>query len=709
MTDYHFRKLPRWVAWLLEERNGKPTKVPYSPHGGRAKADDPSTWGTRAEAETRAAALLNGSGVGGIGINLGDLGADEYLAGIDLDSCLDPNAGLAPWAEPVLAALGTYAEISPSGRGIKALFCVAREDVRPFLALLGVSDPDQWGIKRSVGNNGGDHGPGIEIYCARRYFTITGELWPGKPRGIHLLEWTALERLAALVPKPQNSRPGAPGRDTSRSAKALREGARLRRERKTFEEMCEALRNHPDPEIRAWYREKGEDLGQRQLRRIWEKAGPAEGREGVTLDDFRAHMPSHSYVFVPARALWPSASVNARIPPIPDGLDHNGKPKFISASTWLDKHRPVEQMTWAPGLPMIIDDRLLLEGGWIERNGVSCFNLYIPASPISGDARQARPWLEHVEYVFPDDADHIINWSAHRVQHPEEKINHALVLGGGAGIGKDSLLAPLRHAVGSWNFREASPTQVLGRFNSFLKGVVLRVSEARDLGEFDRFAFYDRMKGYITSPPETLRVDEKHIREYDIINCVGVVITTNHKTDGIYLAPDDRRHYVCWSDLIKEDPHFQGGYWDKLWNWYYDGGFGHVAAFLQQRDLSGFNPKAPPPQTEAFWAIVNASRAPEESELADVLDLLGNPDAVTLGRLKSKAEGETFNWLNERKNRRTIPHRLENCGYVPVRNPDSPSDGGQWKIGSQRQSVYAKKSLPLQQQIEAARKLARAG
>jgi len=204
---------------------------------------------------------------------LGDLGADEYLAGVDLDSCLDPDASLATWAEPLLAALDTYAERSPSGAGIKALFCVEREDVRPFLALLGVSDPDQWGIKRSVGNNGGDHGPGIEIYCARRYFTITGELWPGKPRGIHLLEWAALERLAALVPKPQNSRAGAPGRDTSRSAKALREGARLRREGKTFEEMCEALRNHADPDIAAWCREKG---GERQLCRIWEKAAPTE-------------------------------------------------------------------------------------------------------------------------------------------------------------------------------------------------------------------------------------------------------------------------------------------------------------------------------------------------------------------------------------------------------------------------------------------------
>ena len=80
------------------------------------------------------------------------------------------------------------------------------------------------------------------------------------------------------------------------------------------------------------------------------------------------------------------------------------------------------------------------------------------------------------------------------MQRPHEKINHALVLGGKQGIGKDTILEPVKYAVGPWNFNEVSPQQLLGRFNGFLKSVILRVSEARDLGEFDRFAFYDHMK-----------------------------------------------------------------------------------------------------------------------------------------------------------------------------------------------------------------------
>src|SRR4051812_29118851 len=69
--------LPRWVAWRNEKRDEKITKVPYSPRGDRkAEANDPSTWGTRAEAEARAGVIVNGAG-GGIGIELGDLGNGE--------------------------------------------------------------------------------------------------------------------------------------------------------------------------------------------------------------------------------------------------------------------------------------------------------------------------------------------------------------------------------------------------------------------------------------------------------------------------------------------------------------------------------------------------------------------------------------------------------------------------------------------------------
>ena len=349
---------------------------------------------------------------------------------------------------------------------------------------------------------------------------------------------------------------------------------------------------------------------------------------------------------------------------------------------------------------MEILNRLISEGGWIERSGCTIFNLYRP-STISGTPGDATPWLDHIYKVYPNDANHIIAWLVHRVQRPQEKINHALVLGGAQGIGKDTLLEPVKAAIGPWNFIEVSPRHMLGRFNGFLKSVILRVSEARDLGDVDRFAFYDHMKTYTAAPPDVL--DEKHLREYSILNCCGVIITTNHKADGIYLPADDRRHYVAWSELTKDD--FDPTYWNRLWRWYQQGGDRIVASYLADFDLSGFDPKAPPPKTPAFWAIVDASCAPEDSELADVLDNLGSPDAVTLEMLINAAtSAETLEWLKDRRNRRAIPHRMERCHYVPVRN--NTNERGGWTINGKRQTIYARSTMSIRDRFIAARRLA---
>jgi hypothetical protein len=431
------------------------------------------------------------------------------------------------------------------------------------------------------------------------------------------------------------------------------------------------------------------------------KATPDSEPEGVQIEDFHAYMEQHNYIFAPSRAAWPAASVNARLPPIQVGIDKDGKPVMVKASAWLDQNRPVEQMTWAPGLPLIIKHRLIAEGGWIQRLGVSCLNLYRPPALARGDAKKAKPWIAHVQKVYPDDAAHLIHWLAHRVQHPEGKINHALVLGGNQGIGKDSLIEPVKRAVGPWNVAEPSPQQMLGPFNGFAKSVILRINEARDLGEIDRYAFYDHLKVYTAAPPDVLRVNEKHMREHHVFNCCAVIITTNHKTDGLYLPADDRRHYVAWSFSRKED--FEPDYWNKLWGFYDGGGDRHVAAYLRTIDLGDFDPKAPPPKTTAFWDIVNANRAPEDAELADALDLLGNPAAVTLAQVVSRASDGFAQWLNERKNRRIVPHRFEACRYTPIRNPDA--NDALWVIGGRRMVVYVKDSLTFHQQLAAARAL----
>ena len=431
---------------------------------------------------------------------------------------------------------------------------------------------------------------------------------------------------------------------------------------------------------------------------------------GVTIDDFCAYMRQpDAFFFVPCRELWPGSNINKRLPPVPV-LDKRGKPMRVNGKLVTEKptqkiirENSVEQTTWAPGWPLYIRDRLCTDNGWIEREGCKSFNLYRPPRIKLGDKDKAGPWLDHAHKIYPDEAKHIIFWLAHRVQRPQEKINHALVLGGGQGIGKDSLIQPATRAVGPWNFQDVSPTRMIdAAFNGYVKGIILRVSEGRDLGETDRFKFYDHLKTITVTPPDTIRVNEKNLKEYYVPNCIGLIITTNYKTDGIFLPADDRRHFVAWSNLIKED--FPENYWNTLWGWYEnDSGFEHVAAYLNALNISAFNPKAPPPKTPAFWDIINANRAPEDAELADVIDKRGNPDALTIRHLIAAATGDILEWLMERKNKRALPHRLERCSYVSVHGPCD----GQWRINGERQTIYARVKLSPQERERAARELAR--
>ena len=455
---------------------------------------------------------------------------------------------------------------------------------------------------------------------------------------------------------------------------------------------------------------------------------PSRPPANIKLDDFQAFLPMHSYIYIPTRDLWPAVAVNSQLAPMPvinedgsravapatkdkDGDLQSGKPLSMSASAWLDKHQAVAQMTWAPGLPMLIRDRLISEGGWFDHPGATCFNLYRPPTLKHGDSMQAGPWLDHVKKVYPDDCEHLVMWFAYRVQHPEIKINHNIVLSGNPGVGKDTLLEPVVQAVGPWNCTEVAPEDLFGSFNGYLKSVILRVSEARDMGDVNKFQLFERMKTIGAAPPEVLRVNEKHLKEHSIVNVVGNIITSNYKTDGLYLPADDRRHYVAWSDLTQADFDSEPGagdaslYFDKMWSWYEkEGGFSHVAAFLATADVSAFNPKAPPLKTPAFWAIVDANRPAEEAEIMDALDMLNNPPAITLACLMTGAAGDLSVFLHERKNRKVAGHRIIGAGYEVVRN-DVPKDG-LWVVKGARKTIYARKDLTVPERNKAAQRLA---
>src|SRR5262245_27994776 len=112
----------RWVVWPWELRTTKSgkekwTKPPRQARNPRrnARSNDPSTWGSYADAVAAVAA----GNADGIGYML----KDSNIGAIDLDHCVDKESTkLESWAEQLTnEANGAYQEITVSGGGLRII------------------------------------------------------------------------------------------------------------------------------------------------------------------------------------------------------------------------------------------------------------------------------------------------------------------------------------------------------------------------------------------------------------------------------------------------------------------------------------------------------------------------------------------------------------------------------------------------------------
>lgn len=141
------RQYRQFVCWkYVQTGKPKPDKIPVNPKTlGNAGTGWPNSW-----ADLRTAAQVykdNPHLLSGIGFVLTQ---HDPFTMIDLDGCLfggEPN----PLANEVLGTLNTYAEISPSGRGLR-LFVRCRT---PHTLKT----------------------PAVEIYSSQRFATLTGHVF----------------------------------------------------------------------------------------------------------------------------------------------------------------------------------------------------------------------------------------------------------------------------------------------------------------------------------------------------------------------------------------------------------------------------------------------------------------------------------------------------------------------------------------------------
>ncbi len=132
----------QWICWRPVPRDGgKVDKIPIDPQTLRAaKTNDKTTWTDFKTAV--ASAKANSLGLGFV------FSETDTFCGIDLDDCFE-NGRPVDWAQNLVEQMGSYAEVTPSGKG---LHIIAMGELR--------------GKRRRKGQ--------VEAYQTGRFFTVTG-------------------------------------------------------------------------------------------------------------------------------------------------------------------------------------------------------------------------------------------------------------------------------------------------------------------------------------------------------------------------------------------------------------------------------------------------------------------------------------------------------------------------------------------------------
>jgi Family of unknown function (DUF5906) len=259
--------------------------------------------------------------------------------------------------------------------------------------------------------------------------------------------------------------------------------------------------------------------------------------------------------------------------------------------------------TYRPGKELLIWDET--ETGL----QVLALNMWRPSKivPAQGATlEQIAPWHDVFVALFGEPGtaayEHFMNWLAFALQNPGIKINHAPVLLGGQGIGKDTVLVPFFEAMGEHNVKGVSVERLQGQFHDYLLGSVCYVNEMQN---FERKELYNRLKEPIAAPPLWLTVNLKNQQPFVIPNIHQWIVSTNYE-DAISLDDDDRRFWV--HRCLLETPRDREFY-ARAHKFYAAGGLELVAGWLMHRDVSAFDPKAKPPESEAKREMI-ANSAP---------------------------------------------------------------------------------------------------
>jgi hypothetical protein len=305
---------------------------------------------------------------------------------------------------------------------------------------------------------------------------------------------------------------------------------------------------------------------------------------------------------------------NALFRHVPCKSLHTGRK--IEASICFDENRQAMGAKALVGVTYAAGDDVI-----VSRDGDLYGNRWRDARPAVNASvdTDISMWLDHCQELVPEQAelDHIFDVMAFKVQNPRVKVNHAILHAGDEGSGKDTFWAPFIWAVCGDHLKNRGimdNNSVNSQWGYQLESEILIINELKEPDAATRRQLANQLKPIIAAPPEMLPINRKGLHPYQMANRLFVLAFSNDPVP-ISLASQDRRWFCVWSTA----PRMNSDRARKIWEWYRAGGFAAIASWFMARDVSRFNPSAPPMMTEFKQNLVEHGMSMAESYLVDML------------------------------------------------------------------------------------------
>lgn len=350
----------------------------------------------------------------------------------------------------------------------------------------------------------------------------------------------------------------------------------------------------------------------------------------------------------------------------------SGKPKLVlTANLWLEHEARLQAhtVTYRPGHRQFT----------VDPDGKTALNLWRPLElgPVPIDwADRAKPFQEHVRWLWGGDADAFLDWLAHIIQRPHELPSFGwLHVAPQQGLGRNWVSSVLKRILKSG---VALGFDLMGALKSGFNGdlgmrLLAVVDEIDEGGGVERFRHAQALKQIVTE--ETRRINPKYGRQRTEYNSCRWLIFSNSLT-ALPLEERDRRFWVVRCNDKPRD----AAYYQTLYTIRDDAEFvASVAHWLAERDIASFKPGAVPPLTTAKQAMLERTRSPEEQVLHNVkadwpLELVNSEEL-------KKLMGESA------LTGAALRHALDRAGLEPVGNYKLPNE---WGDGRRNVVIYAR-------------------